>query len=262
MSHEWTGGAQAPFPAGYDPASKGRLVSPRSHSAVTPQTFTHHLRHARRSRLRASAGNAADKRACAHGTSGLPWAERQVKAGSANAARGLTWASANGLKAGWGEGEAGRCQEKSALGEEEQKFRGRKGPTSESVAQQEATVLWTKWAGEREAKRGSLTPQGIIWDSRQAHFWGTYFQDNTRGGSVKSKKEGSGKTDYRSNCGRNLEMSGLGRGGIYRMLQILEELSREVVPFQGYLPWWLRGKEFLRRLQIRVWSLAQEDLLE
>ena len=133
-------GAQAPFPAGYDPASKERLVSPRSHSAVTPQTLIHHRRHARRPRLRASAGNAADN---APARTGLPVCrgQRQVKAGSANAARGLTWAGANALKAGRGEGEAGRCQEKSALGEEEQKFRGREGPTSESVAQQEATVL-------------------------------------------------------------------------------------------------------------------------
>ena len=44
------------------------------------------------------------------------------------------------------------------------------------------------------------------------------------------------------------------------MLQILEELSTEVVPFQGYLPWWLRGKESLRRLQeTRFRSLGQED---
>lgn len=99
-----------------------------------------------------------------------------------------------------GEGEAGRRQGRVLWeGRSSSSEVGRGSPVSLRHNRRPLSSEQSE-LGETAAKRGrrgSLTPQGIVRDPCQAHFWGTCFQDSTRRGSVNSKKEGSGKADTR-----------------------------------------------------------------
>lgn len=85
------------------PAFKEREVDSRSHCAVRPQTFIHHLHHARHSRLWALAGTQRTK-VPARTASGLPWGDKQDEAGNARCVE--RWDAKDKAKAG-GEGSPG-----------------------------------------------------------------------------------------------------------------------------------------------------------
>lgn len=115
------------------------------------------------------------KHTCAHGTSGLPRAEKQVKAGNANAARGLTWASATGLKAGRGEGEAGRCQRRVLRERRSRRSEVGRGPPVSLWHNRRPLSSEQSELGEREAKERQPHPTGHHMGLAPGSFLGDIF---------------------------------------------------------------------------------------
>lgn len=99
-----------------------------------------------------------------------------------------------------GEGEAGRRQGRVLReGRSSRSEVARGSPVSlrhnRRPLSSEQSELGETAAKERPERQPH--PTGHRAGPCQAHFWGTCFQDSTRRGSVKSKKEGSGKADTR-----------------------------------------------------------------
>ena len=230
---------------------------------------------------RGSAVNKADKNTCTQRTDSLPSGKEQVtewntqcvrwwrtlttkiKLGGERESREPGWPGDSPGRRHWiegqGEGEAGKCLEKSAPGRGWAKSWGRKGPASLWHNRRPPSSQQSEW-GRSEAKErperperqgsplraveaimaleapsreqdGKPTAKGhalrpnFTWDARLLSGG-----HKTWGQSVKSKKKGSGKPDTGITAEGTWRCLAWGRR-IYWLLQRADELSQEVIPF-------------------------------